>query len=505
MKKKLIRMGALVLALCLLLPLSAFAASGKVYDVFVSITDVNSEGGPKTDTTVSCYLTMVSGDARMCEVLAQAILDRYDYMYRFDSPEMKRQMDEGLAIARVGGTNSSLEWDAYGDKYDIHDTYWCPYEDDLEDKLDKYDTTVYEVGPGEHIIRHYNEWEDDFKYGVTYTVTIIIYDHDYEQDNYYHVRLKNPDEVGGKTTFDKTIAWQGEEVHIYTHPDEGNMTYTVTVRAEDGSIVPTKYTGKGSYSFAMPRSDAEIDVVYHQAPSDPGETGVDEWLECDEHVPFMIGYPDGSFRPLNNITRAEVAMIFYRLMKNKDVEITAGFDDVADEAWYSLPVNVLASIGMVNGRGDGTFDPDAAITREEFVTICSRFANPASGTKVFTDVPEDVWYGGALNTCAAYGWVFGDADGAFRGGDPILRIEAASIVNRMLFRLGDREAIDGGENRRFTDIDDEFWGWYEVAEATYGHIHEDDEEFHRYYHEEWDGGTGTEYDLYKGTEGKENV
>lgn len=203
--------------------------------------------------------------------------------------------------------------------------------------------------------------------------------------------------------------------------------------------------------------------------ADPYTTGVASWLNTVDHMAFMQGDNMGTFRPNANVTRAEVAMIFYRLLKDQNVPITVSFSDVPSNAWYAEAVNTLASLGIVNGTGAGTFAPTRAIKRCEFAAICSRFAQAATGSTVFTDVPASHWAYKNINTCAAYGWINGVGDGTFRPDRSITRAETATMVNRMLGRLPDETAIDAGLGRKFPDVTKSHWAWYQIGEATASH------------------------------------
>ena len=168
------------------------------------------------------------------------------------------------------------------------------------------------------------------------------------------------------------------------------------------------------------------------------------WLETGEHMAYMVGDDRGDFRPDANITRAEVVQMFYRLLRDQDVSVAGTFSDVEEDAWYARAVNVLASLGMVNGVGGNQFAPERAITRAEFAAIAARFARAHNIGITFTDVPESHWAYDEICTAASYGWVNGVGGGRFDPDRLITRGEAAAMVNRMLGRLADKAAIDAG-------------------------------------------------------------
>lgn len=240
----------------------------------------------------------------------------------------------------------------------------------------------------------------------------------------------------------------------------------VEITSVDGYIPGTDFE-----KVIVPAVMDKATIAVNTAPavSDPSVTGVGKLLNTADHMAFMKGDTNGNFRPNDSITRAEVATIFYRLLKDQNVEITTAFADVADNAWYAAAVNTLASMGIVNGVGDNKFEPERNITRAEFATICSRFAEKATGGMTFVDVPVSHWAYDAITTAAAYGWVNGVGNGMFEPNRSISRAEAATIVNRMLGRMADQSAVDAGAATQFPDVTNAHWAWYNIGEATTDH------------------------------------
>lgn len=204
--------------------------------------------------------------------------------------------------------------------------------------------------------------------------------------------------------------------------------------------------------------------------TDPNDNSVADWLETVNHIPYMQGYPDETFKPTNNITRAEVATVFYRLLLNKDVE-KGSFSDVAEDSWYYDAVSTLAGIDVLKGYADGTFRPNAPITRAEFSAIVTRLANQVDHefTPIFSDVVPGQWFYDAVYTTKYYGWIGGYPDGTFRPEQSINRSEVAKLVNYMLARFPDMNMIDAGHGNRFADVSEDFWAFYEIVEATTPH------------------------------------
>ena len=207
-------------------------------------------------------------------------------------------------------------------------------------------------------------------------------------------------------------------------------------------------------------------------PANPDDTGVSDWLNTKDHLAYLAGYPGGTFGPDQNMTRAEAAQMFYNLLLEKDVEITVEFEDVPADAWYAKPVNTLASLGILSGVGNGRFDPERSITRAEFTVIAMKFANTSGGgVNIFSDVNEDDWFYSAVVDSTQYGWINGYPDGTFRPEATISRAEVTVIVNHMLGRAADRSYVIAHEKElnTFGDVNRGHWGYFHVAEATNAH------------------------------------
>lgn len=206
--------------------------------------------------------------------------------------------------------------------------------------------------------------------------------------------------------------------------------------------------------------------------SDPADTGVAAVLNTQNHTKYMVGYETGMFQPGHNITRAEVAQAFYNLLLDKTYTKAPAFSDVAPAAWYYDAVAALSNAGIITGYEDGTFRPNQPITRAEFAVIAANFAKVNTDKEIaFPDVPADTWYSKAVQTAANYGWISGYEDGTFRPGQQIHRDETASIMNRMLARIPDQQAIDKGAGTRFPDVSSDHWAFYTIVEASTNHTY----------------------------------
>lgn len=258
-----------------------------------------------------------------------------------------------------------------------------------------------------------------------------------------------------------------------------NKTFTIT--AGNGYIIAdvlvdgVSVGAVSSYTFEKVSKNHTISVTFKEARpgvADPSETGVDQWLRVTDHIAYMHGYDNGQFGPLDNLTRAQAAQLFYRLLVNQDVDITVSFTDVPADAWYAKAVNTLASLGIIKGIGSGKFDPDREISRAEFIVIATRFAKVTDKiSSPFVDVADDAWYAPYVATATSYGWITGVGEGRFAPDDLVTRAEAATIVNRMLARSADREFVDGNAVQHFSDVTPDAWYYYQVMEAANGHSH----------------------------------
>ena len=272
----------------------------------------------------------------------------------------------------------------------------------------------------------------------------------------------NPD---GRVRVDR-----GDDQTFRITPDDGYEIADVLVDGESVGAV-------SSYTFENVRANHTIEVVFEaveEVPgvADPDDTGVSDWLNTEDHNAYLSGYPGSLFGPDNNMTRAEVAQMFYNLLLDKDVAITVTFDDVPADAWYAEAVNTLASLGMITGVGNNQFEPERSITRAEFTTIAMRFTDGVlDGENIFPDVNPDDWFYDYVVGSIQYGWINGYPDGTFGPNDPISRAEVTTITNRMLGRSADEAFVDSNEASlvRFGDITDRHWAYYQVMEATNAH------------------------------------
>lgn len=202
-------------------------------------------------------------------------------------------------------------------------------------------------------------------------------------------------------------------------------------------------------------------------------TGVPDKLNGDDHFAYVIGYPDGKVHPKGNISRAETATIFFRLLKAdiRDGNLTADndFSDVSDGQWHNKAISTMAKLGIVKGRRADRFDPNASITRAEFAAICARFSTrTVENSGSFSDISGH-WAENEIERAAAFGWISGYPDGTFRPDARITRAEAMTMINRVLCRMPQSESDLLDSMVTWSDNKPSDWHYLAVQEATNSH------------------------------------
>lgn len=221
-------------------------------------------------------------------------------------------------------------------------------------------------------------------------------------------------------------------------------------------------------SKEKPTTDGYINLTYVPV-SDDG------LLNKEDHKAYMFGYPDGNFLPDRNMTREEVTAMFARLLKDYPRErrsYNIPYNDVDTKDWSYEAIGFMTEKGIIKGYEDGSFRPEAAISRAEFAAIASRFDQLTEGNdNRFFDVPADHWAVASIDSAAAKGWVSGYPDGSFRPERKITRSEVVSITNIMLDRFADKEFVRShlSEMIHFKDLTEDNWAYFPIMEATHGH------------------------------------
>ena len=220
--------------------------------------------------------------------------------------------------------------------------------------------------------------------------------------------------------------------------------------------------------------DVDIDWDYNPPVVDD-DVFVPNWLNTEDHFAYIVGYEDGEVKPNNNITRAEVATIFFRLLTDdaraRYWSQTNDYTDVAADSWYNNAISTLSNMGIINGYEDGTFQPNASITRAEFTAIATRFFDyTAEYDGAFNDVSRSAWYADCVQAAVDMGLVDGYPDGGFHPNSNITRAEAVTIVNRVLNRAPHEDhLLDEDEMNVWPDNVYGAWYYADMQAATNSH------------------------------------
>ncbi|CDC24938.1 putative uncharacterized protein [Firmicutes bacterium CAG:466] len=217
----------------------------------------------------------------------------------------------------------------------------------------------------------------------------------------------------------------------------------------------------------------------HRPNNKPDETP--EALNGDDHFDYVVGYSDGLVHPERNITRAEVASIFFRLLQDdvreKNLTDQNPFNDVFTDDWFNVAVSTMYDMDIVYGRDNNNFDPNAYITRAEFAAIAARFDSEGySGENLFTDI-DGHWAANQINRAAEKGWISGYPDGTFGPDRYITRAEAVTMINRVLNRLPESADALHEDMKVFVDnADTNVWYYLAIQEATSSHEYKKDKD-----------------------------
>ena len=294
--------------------------------------------------------------------------------------------------------------------------------------------------------------------------------------------LEISNKVIAPKNFEKT-SFEYDIINVKT----GDVEKSVTLKAD--SSVRVMVTGDTEYMVVPKNLEVPGYIVTTTSTPDSatvtsdkiGNVSVDfthiyvVGLNTEDHYAYIRGYEDGTIRPEGNITRAEVATIFYRLLSSealaafKTTENT--FTDVDSDAWYNLSVSTLAKAGVISGYPDGSFNPNGKITRAELVSIATRFFTTIEvGDSKFSDIAGH-WAAKAIDEAYIKGIIKGYSDGTFRPDQAVTRAEAMKIVNGILGRPIDTCVLIEGI-KLWPDVASDAWYYYVVAEATNAHRYE---------------------------------
>lgn len=263
-----------------------------------------------------------------------------------------------------------------------------------------------------------------------------------------------------------------KKAYIYEKPVAWSLEFD-----EDGELVfsvPDENT-----LYCLVGDEMVEDFVFTNTYKKPGEKGETiksgPQLNRDDHVAYIMGYPDGTVQPKGEITRAEACTIFFRLLTDSSRDYyfskTNDYTDVNAGDWFNNAISTLSNAGIVTGYNDGTFRPNQPITRGEMAKIIANFANLNKGTKSFTDLSGH-WSKTYVELAAGNGWIAGYPDGSFRPDQKITRAETVTMINRVLERVPAKELRLLSRSIMLTFPDNNPGDWYYIAIQEASNSHE---------------------------------
>ena len=242
--------------------------------------------------------------------------------------------------------------------------------------------------------------------------------------------------------------------------------------AENGKEIAQKQT------YSVTHEEKSPQTITNYTYADYTESV--EYVYSHKDLTYIIGYPDKGVHPNGDLTRAEAAMIFYRLYDGDYPNFTrrmsnGTFKDVNAKNWFYEPVETLYNIGLLEGKSKDSFAPNAPISRAEFAVLAARFQNlKYTSGKVFSDVEKGHWAYSYINAASEAGWIQGYPDGTFRPDKEITRTETVTLVNSMINRTVTREKLKALNVRNpYNDLAESFWGYTDLMEATVSHTAEE--------------------------------
>ena len=272
-------------------------------------------------------------------------------------------------------------------------------------------------------------------------------------------------------TYDNGVAGANDSLYAEGYKDNKvETTATDWVEQEDGSYTRT-VTRKCNYC-GYEEETTEIDWNVSKSIIAAA------CLNTKDHYSYLIGYSDGTVRPNGRITRAEVATIFFRLLtddaRQRNWSSENNFSDVSADKWYNNAVSTLCHMGVLGGYSDGTFRPNAPITRAEFAKIAVSFAqtNGSAVYSYFTDVKTTDWFAPYVTAAKDSSLIEGYSDGSFKPENRITRAEACTIVNRVLGRKPSKNHMKISGRIDWPDCTTADWFYEAIMEATNSHTYQ---------------------------------
>ena len=308
---------------------------------------------------------------------------------------------------------------------------------------------------------------DAWQYKVTFKVVNGKWnDHDNSDNIVVYVNAKDKD---GKTLDSKLTATQ-----IPAVGDKPNSGYRASGSWDKSLSADLKITGDTEFTFTYSRRSSGGSSRPSTPPTVDIPDDVPTGLNGKDHYAYIIGYGNNDVRPQNNITRAEVATIFFRLLTDETREANMtksnSYNDVKDGDWFCCAVSTLSKMGIIKGYEDGSFKPNDPISRAEFAAIAARFDPDGDKTPAsFADVTSH-WAKDEISIAANHGWIKGYEDGSFKPDQKITRAETMTLVNRVLNRLPEAKDDLHKDMKTWVDnMDETAWYYLAVQEATNSH------------------------------------
>ena len=316
--------------------------------------------------------------------------------------------------------------------------------------------------------------------GATYTTNFYAENGDpiqldFPKAGVYEFELREKDDREDGVVYDDTVY----TLFVTVQENDGLLQMTAVhyeVDEESKTAADLEHKGDGEYVWKT-----ENPIVFHNS-IDTGKNGKTEkpvkvgpQLNRDDHVAYIMGYPDGNVQPEGQITRAEACTIFFRLLTESSRDYyfsrTNDYTDVKAGDWYNNAISTLSNAGIVTGYNDGTFRPNQPITRGEMAKIIANFANLNKGTKSFTDLSGH-WSKTYVELAAGNGWIAGYPDGSFRPDQKITRAETVTMINRVLERVPAKESRLLSRSIMLTFPDNNPGDWYYIAIQEASNSHE---------------------------------
>ena len=310
-----------------------------------------------------------------------------------------------------------------------------------------------------------DEIPDAWQHKVTFKVVNGKWNDDSSDNIVVYVNAKGKD---GKTLESKLT-----EAQIPAVGEKPNSGYRASGSWDKSLSADLKITGDTEFTFTYSRRSSGGS----SRPSTPTVTIPDDvptGLNGKDHYAYIIGYGNNDVRPQNNITRAEVATIFFRLLTDEtrtaNMTKSNGYNDVKDGDWFCCAVSTLSKMGIIKGYEDGSFKPNDPISRAEFAAIAARFDPDGDKTPAtFSDVTSH-WAKDEISIAANHGWIKGYEDGSFKPDQKITRAETMTLVNRVLNRLPEAKDDLHKDMKTWVDnMDETAWYYLAVQEATNSH------------------------------------